>query len=1685
MSRSFTHSQSARALVGFLIAALVVTSIPVAAQAPTVSSPLENFRANRNKPRVAGPPDRLMLPDRPSRGDVFAARVFEEPLVPVGGEPSDDDTAALGRALGTFYRRSTQGDTSALTSYLAGHPTSPWRASLLANLGSVHRRLGAFSDAMRVWDEAWGLTKDGSELSARAIADFSISHWLDVAASFGQVDAVQARLEQITGRNVRGSAGTRLAMAREMAFLIKTYPDQVIASGPEALRVILEEQRGASEDLPPALANFRPTAAGTSLAEIGQLASSLGLKLRPARWTGRGEIQLPAVMHWKLGHFSPILERRGDQYRVVDVALGGTFWVSGATLTRESSGYFLVPERVAEGQWRTITEAEAGAVIGHSCLAGGPASPPSPPPGCDKAGMCGYFLDPSSVSLQLVDTPLLYSTARGPKVALRLSYQQHEMLQPQVFSYANIGPMWSFNWQRFLQEEPAYCVTVCVPARVWVHDAGSREMYLDPDGDGAYDPSWQSRALVVRVSTSPLRYERRLRDGSVEVYGVADGGAAGQKRIFISAMIDRQGQSVEFTWDAQFRLIAVTDAIGQVTELEYEHPVDTRRITGVTDPFGRTASLHYAPDGMLASITDIIGMTSSFTYGSSDFLASLTTAYGTTTFRREADPQDSWWARMVEATDPLGDTEHLHMEWQTTALTATVPANEVPTGFEGKNHTLDHYNTFHWSKRAWKTAPGDKSKAVITHWLLMNETPAGQLRLAVPHSVKKPLESRTWYMYPGQGTTSNVVGWFKQPSSIGRRLDDGSSQIWDYTYDSFGNVLSATDPLGRRTSYVYASNGIDLLEVRQTTGAENQLLASFSNYTAQRRPQTHVDAAGRTTAFTYNSAGQPLTITNAKSEVTTLAYDTDGHLLSVDGPGVDDTTIFTYDGYGRLRTQTTPDGYATTNDYDAFDRVTRVTYPDGTHDAYTYDRLDLATARDRQGRLTRFFYDARRNLVGTRDALGRSVQQEWGPDGTLDKVIDAQRQATTWERDVQNRVTRQVRADSSSTTYAYESLGGRLRTITDAKSQVTTFAYGLDDAMASIVYSNATVPTPATTFTYDAIYPRAATMVDGTGTTTYTYRAVGVNGAGKIATIDGPLANDTLTYTYDELNRVTNRTLNTSGVAWAYDALSRVTSETTPIGTFAYTYDAASTRLNSVTYPNNQSTTYTYFGNTGDRRLQTLHNKLPGGATLSKFDYTYDVTGNIRSWQQQADADAPVLWSYGYDAVDQLLTAVKSTTGSTSTVLARYAYAYDAAGNRISEQIGDTVSGVTVTALNRLMSQQPAGQLRVAGLLSEAGTVTLNGRPASVDAANGFSGTIPIVAGANVLTIGATDGSGNAGTRVYDLTSTGAGRTFTYDANGNLVSDGTRTFEWDARNQLVSVTEGPRRSEFRYDGQQRRTRRIEKESGVTIADITVIWCDEQICEERSTSGGTTERLLFHHGEQASGAARFFTADHLQSVVDVTNSSSTLLSRYEYDPFGRQSVVEGTNVTTVGFTGHERQTTGQLWLTKYRAYDSAIGRWLSEDPEGFADGPNLYGYVSNRPIGAIDPFGLQGQLIQGGAPPPGGAPPGCDASAWLWVSRKVVSQNTIRRWKFVRAYELEVPGLDDTMTLPVCFCEYKQAGVVEVTKWDHLWKREVKCCSRTYTEFAHTATEQRAVRPGIGDARKVERSFMTQSGCSCP
>jgi RHS repeat-associated protein len=682
-----------------------------------------------------------------------------------------------------------------------------------------------------------------------------------------------------------------------------------------------------------------------------------------------------------------------------------------------------------------------------------------------------------------------------------------------------------------------------------------------------------------------------------------------------------------------------------------------------------------------------------------------------------------------------------------------------------------------------------------------------------------------------------------------------------------------------------------------------------------------------------------------------------------------------------------------TTEYDALDRPTRTIYPDGTYDETMYERLDAVKRRDRAGRWSTTLYDALRRPVLMKDAAGRTITQDWrgcasgcggGGGGKLTRLVDANGNETRWEYDIQGRLAKEIRANGAEYAYQYELSTSRLQAVTDPNGNVKTYGYNVDNTLAGITYAPGpgVAVTPNVSFTYDPAYNRVATMTDGTGTTTYGYHPVTVPpalGAGRLQSVDGPLTDDTITYQYDPLGRVASRQIGSAAntQTQAFDELGRLTTLTNPLGAFAYTYEGLSGRPASLTYPNGMQVTWSYYGNEGDHRLQQIHNKRPDGTTLSKFDYTYDPAGNISTWRQQADSDPAKVYEFGYDKTDQLTAAILKSTDPTPAVLKRQFWSYDPAGNRTAEQNDDAVTGAAYNNMNQLLSQASGGALVFKGTVNEPANVTIGGKPASVSADNRFEGQAVVPSGTGQVQVTATDPSGNVRTNTYEVSQGATSKSYTHDANGNMTSDGTRTYEWDAENRLVAVKQGGTTvATYAYNNDGIRTSK-------TVAGVTTAYIldGNSVVEERE--GPMTTRR-HHQGpgiddvlstQDAAGVATYLTRDHLGSVREHVTAGGTVTLRRSYDPWG--SPVAGVSASGWDFTGRESEPEIGLHYYRARYYDPKVGRFISEDPIGLKGGVNFYGYVNGNPTNLVDPLGLIGNPMTAGY---GALPSGSGASA---------------------------------------------------------------------------------------------------------
>jgi len=1590
--------------------AMVLSSFPLPAQAqqsPAAkdadsqpSQPAAPAKANRTVPKVAPAPALPAFSADPSDEEIFRARIFGEPLVPTH-TPASGENAALAAAIIEYLSASSRENVASLDRFLEAHPGSAWRLALLVNLGTVYRRTGYFSRALAAWEEAWHDGKHESDVRVRALVDRAAAEIVALSSRLGRREDLIAFLHELEGRPVGGSAAELIALGHEALAIMASRPDRSFRCGPLAVTAILRAQKGSTDVR---LDEAGSTTRGTSLLAMAKLATSVGLGVQMAWRSPGAEIPVPSMVHWKSGHFGALVQKQGSRYLLQDPTFGEELWISKDAIGDESSGAFLIPGSKPPAGWRTLNDDEATGIWGKGLSNGPDTNAWGPPTNCNcPPGMAGYSLHKLTTNIQISDHPIQIHSAVGPSVDFTLSYNNREVFQPQIPYYGNFGSKWTHSLFAWIEDDPNNANQTLH----YYRRGGGREPHLYNAGTGQFSPHFQTRAVVTRVSSNPIRYERKASDGSVEVFAQPDGGFAFPRKVLLTEMRDKQGNALVLTYDGSLRLVAVTGATGQVSLLSYGLSSDPLKITRITDPQGRYAEFGYDGQGRLISIRDVIGLTSEFTYEAGDFISELRTPYGTTRFKTGVDPLTN--ERWSEVTDPIGGKERISFingpmtDYPGVIPPSSVlPASEVPSIFASHNHHMNFVASFYWDKRAMAVAPGDRASAEITNWMIG----ANEMAVSSPRSIKKPLESRVWYEYRG----SAYGNWFLYTAPaiakrVGRLLDDGSTQVTEYDYNDAGLMIKEIDPLLRQTTYVYGTSnqpdanpvtgrGVDLLEVRKkNTALANEVVVASYLYDRDpavgspscRSPQptpwvdghllcSATDGAGQTTSYTYNAQGQTLTVQTppragiTENRITSYAYDAStGDLLSVTGPGTPPNLMstYTYDGLGRLATVTDVDGYQVSHEYDSFDRLVKTSYPDQSFEVVEYDRLDPVRRRDRLGRWSYTFYDGLRRVVSTRDPEGRTVNQVWCTCGSLDKLIDPNGNATTWERDVQGRVTKEIRANASFKTFQYEDRTSRLEAVIDAKSQEIHYTYALDDKLLQVGYVNEQIATPDVSFNYvDPVttlpdpHGRLRSMTDGTGATTYSYHAFGGVGGGQLSTLDGPLADDaTITYVYDELGRVVSRTLNGVTTTWAYDALGRLTTLGDPIGNFTYGYVGSTGRVGSVTYPNGQTTSYAYLPVNQDLRLQEIHHKKPGGITLNKFNYTHDVLGNILTWAQQTDTNPAQTYTYEYDRADQLTAATLA-----AATPKRYRYAYDLAGNRTAEQVDDVATAATYDNMNRLLTQVPGGAMLFRGTTNEPAKVTVQSAPATTTSSNQFSGTAPVSTPQTDVVVQATDYASptpNVRTNTYRVTQSGSTKNFTYDPNGNMTGDGTKTYEWDAENRLLTVKQGAATlASLTYDGEGRRATKTA--AGVTTS---FVYDGAQFLEERP-SAGSTKRYIYGPAidqplaQIVAGTTTYNVADHLGSTVHTTDTAGNVTLSREYDPWG--NALQGAGVGGYAFTGREWDAEIGLYYYRARYYDPKIGRFIGEDPVGYVSGPNPYSYVGNNPAIGTDPTG---QIIE--------------------------------------------------------------------------------------------------------------------------
>ncbi|PWE08635.1 hypothetical protein DD630_18515 [Streptomyces sp. BSE7F] len=769
---------------------------------------------------------------------------------------------------------------------------------------------------------------------------------------------------------------------------------------------------------------------------------------------------------------------------------------------------------------------------------------------------------------------------------------------------------------------------------------------------------------------------------------------------------------------------------------------------------------------------------------------------------------------------------------------------------------------------------------------------------------------------------------------------DNTGRTTSYTYDSAGRLETVTDPAGKVSSYTY-----DGTSNRIATAKDARDIVYMTNvYNADGRVEKQTLTEGQEYSFAYTQTGTgqitATEVTQPGGAVRRVEFDTSGFGISdteAYGTSLDRKTVYERGTNHRVAAVVDPHGRRTELSYDTNGHVTTATELAGTADARPtgtttfdgpYDQPTQST--DPLGNATTFGYDATGNLQTATDPEGRETTFAFGTDGQVKTATDNANATTEYSyrhgdltqvKDAEGRVTKQF-TDAAGRISALTDEAGALTTITYDKLNQTreiTDPLGSTTALDYDANGNLTTLTDArgntTTWAYDnADRPKSATDPLGAqalfeyDTAGFLKKATSRSGKSAIAEYDLLGRPKTTQYGVDALGQAE------STVSYDYydnDLLKQITDS--QAGTQSFTYDIYG-RLAANSGPTGK-VAYEY--DDADRRIL-----MTAGGTSTTYGYDKSsILKLVKSGTQEVTFD---LDEAGREKTASLPGGITRTTGYDATgVIKSIAYAQG------TKAIGDLTYERDVRALQ-------------SGLIGSLAKIAL---PAAES--------------------GTQFGKDNRIT-AYE------GRTFTYDADGQLTNDGIRTYTWNARGELTGLAKAGTISSFGYDPLGGR---ISKTIGGTTRQFLTDGTNPLV--EQDGAGGTTATVATSGLDEfltrtEGGTTQVYLTDALGTVVGLANTDGTVATTYSYDPNGTPTASGTASSNAYTFTGREDDGTGLLHY-RNRYYDPETGRFISQDPIGQAGGTNLYQYALASPTTYTDPSGnnpmiagcVVGGLVDGG------------------------------------------------------------------------------------------------------------------------
>ena len=212
---------------------------------------------------------------------------------------------------------------------------------------------------------------------------------------------------------------------------------------------------------------------------------------------------------------------------------------------------------------------------------------------------------------------------------------------------------------------------------------------------------------------------------------------------------------------------------------------------------------------------------------------------------------------------------------------------------------------------------------------------------------------------------------------------------------------------------------------------------------------------------------------------------------------------------------------------------------------------------------------------------------------------------------------------------------------------------------------------------------------------------------------------------------------------------------------------------------------------------------------------------------------------------------------------------------------------------------------------------------------------------------------------------------YTYDANGNILNDGVRTYRYNAANRTDQIVHSGITSTMLYNGEGQRVLKTVTQTG-QATEYEYYFYDEQgrVIGEYSGSTGALDNEMVYHADLPILAIRpsgvwMIHSDQLGTPRALVGTSGTIAWSWDSAAFGNtlQNSDPDGNLSHVyfdhRFPGQLYDSETQIHYNYFRDYDPSTGRYVQSDPIGLEGGINTYGYANQNPIRFVDPLGLYG------------------------------------------------------------------------------------------------------------------------------